>query len=173
MCGDVAIPERVDALRVTILDAQRDEIVAGVRELVLCPQDELRPLPQTFTFEPLDVPDAWVVVQGLEGDVTRVRFERRVSLSSDRREVVRLGVTRACLGVMCPLGQTCVQGICERVGLGEPEGMCGEADASPDPTPEMGPPAPAEDMGGGVGDMGQGPPGPRYCPPEDDLGGVF
>lgn len=171
VCGDVGIPDEIDAVRVSLLDADRAEVASGVRELVRCPEDELRPLPQVFDFQPVDLVNAWVVVQGLEGDVERVRFERRASLSSDQVELIKMGLTRTCVGIQCPLGQTCVGGECELAPEAEFEGICG---APPVTLEDM---AAAQDMSappaGDMGEVDAGPPAPKYCPPEDDMGGLF
>lgn len=172
VCSDASVPDQIDSIRVSVLDAERQELVAGVRDLVVCPEDRLLTLPQTIVFDGVDAPDAWVVVQGLRDDVVVARFERRVALSTQESEFVRLGLTAACLGVTCPLGQTCVDGTCEVAPRAEPEGVCGE---QPDP-PEMGEEMdmqmpPAMDMG--MPDMGEmGPPPPKYCPVEE-MGGLL
>lgn len=165
VCGDVAVPESVDAIRVTVLDEQRQEVRAGARELVVCPDDVLLELPQTVEFEPLQAPTAWVVVQGLEDGVERIRFERQVSLDEVNVEIVRVGLRSECLGVTCPDGQTCVQGACQISPVAEPDELCAAAVMIVEDV-DMG--AAPNDEGA---DMGQ-PVGPRYCPADDDMGGM-
>jgi hypothetical protein len=57
-------------------------------------------------------PNAWIRAQGLSRGVVRVTAEARPA------STIRLGLSRACLGVRCPLGQTCLAGLCETVPVG-------------------------------------------------------
>lgn len=169
ICGDVAVPESVDAIRVSVLDEQRQEVRAGARELVVCPDDVLLELPQTVEFEPLQAETAWVVVQGLDDGIERIRFERQVSLDELNVEIVRVGLRSECLGVMCPDGQTCVQGTCQISPVAEPDELCGAAAAIVEESVDMGAAEPVMEV-----DMGQ-PAGPRYCPAvggDDDMGAM-
>lgn len=124
MCGDVEIPEDVDAVRISILDAERANYNDGMLELLRCPGDEIRELPQTVE---LDAPvgDVWIAVQGLQDGVEVLRSERRAVVSSrGAAPEVLVGLTRSCMRVTCPLGQTCIDGDCEQAPWESDESMC-------------------------------------------------
>lgn len=158
LCGDVRIPQEVDSVRVSILDAQRQEVRAGVQELVDCPNMRALPINQRINFSAYDDTELWIVAQGLRQGVEIMRFERRYRPNQEEQPdgPITLGLTRACLGVFCPLGQTCVQGLCELAPFTNPSSLC-KSSVTPDGAdmgmmPDQGP---APDMGQG-GDMGQG-----------------
>ena len=121
VCSDAALPGELDAIRVVILNAEREELRSATRQLVLCPQDQLLTLPQTIEFEGAEVPDAWVLAQGLKDGVVVIWSERRVTLERDVIEQLTVALERACVGVQCSLGQACVAGACEIVSLDAPE----------------------------------------------------
>ncbi len=163
VCGDVVLPEEVDAVRVSVLDAERNELRAGTRELVLCPQDRLLTLPQTVEFEGVDAVNAWVVVQGLKDGVSVMSYERRATLSTSLVEQVTMALTRDCIGVQCTLGQTCVDGQCEIVTEQPPVGAC-EAAVVLDPDV-----MPAEEMMPSEEDEMMVESGPLYCPAPPEM----
>lgn len=160
VCGaGLMVPAQVDAVRVSVLDSAREELRAGTRELVLCPQDELLTLPQVVTFDGVEAPDAWVVVQGLKDGVEVLRYERRATLSTGVIEQVGMVLDSRCLGVQCSLGQTCVEGACEIASVQgvDPSSCTNDAPEEADMAPVM--------MDEESGDMGSMEPvGPRYCP---------
>jgi len=172
LCGDVSVPDDIDAVRVIFLDDEREETQSGVRELLLCPQDELLLLPQTFGFTEVEG-DVTIQVQGLKDGVEVGTYERRVMLEPMRATAtIRMALTRDCLGVQCSLGQTCQGGVCaltqrgpwmstgdnEVVGCDSRIDPVVDADMGTEPEPE-----PEVDMGMG----GEG--GPIYCDPEEAL----
>lgn len=159
LCGDVLIPQDVDSVRVSILDHERQEVRAGVQELVDCPNMRALPITQRINFSAYDDTELWVVAQGLRQGVEIMRFERRYRPNQEDQPdgPITLGLTRACLGVFCPLGQTCVQGRCELAPFTDPSSLC-KSSVTPDGAdmgmmPDQGPAPEASDMGQG-GDMG-------------------
>lgn len=133
ICGDVVVPTEIDAVRVTMLDSNREATLReGVRELVDCGPESYRSLPQTVTFESPEQ-ESWVIVRGLSEGVTRMSFETRIADPDDAR--VRISMTRDCLGISCPLGLTCVQGTCVEVEHGLEAG-CSSAESLDAPAPE-------------------------------------
>lgn len=164
VCGDVMLPDEIDAIRVSVLDEARNELRAGTRELVLCPEDRLLTLPQTVEFGGVESADAWVVVQGLKEGIEVMRYARRASLSTSVVEQITLVVDRECLGINCVLGQTCVAGECEIVSEQAPEGAC-ESAATIIPEEETEePPAEPEEMPDEEPEEQEEPEGPMYCP---------
>lgn len=105
VCGDLVVPTDVDVLRVAALDDAGTELVAGVQTLE-------GPLPVVHALGVLRG-ERRIVVQALAAGVERVRAEVRAQLKGDDEIEVR--VAKACVGVACPLGQTCVDGDCEVV----------------------------------------------------------
>lgn len=169
LCGDVLIPQEVDSVRVSVLDANRQEVRAGVQELVDCTQLRALPLSGRINFTSYDDSELWVVAQGLRQGVEIMRFERRYRPSQEQ-EVIGLGLTRACLGIFCPLGQTCIQGLCEQAPFTSPSSLCKSA-ASDDAAdmgamPDQGAPQEPADMGQ-VADMEAAPtPITSFCEQE-------
>ena len=163
VCGDVAVPMQIDAVRVSILDAERAEVASGVRELIECPADRLRSLPQEFEFtqRPGEIR---IVAQALLDGVEVGRSERLVLDASEGAELT-VALEAACVGVTCPLGQTCVAGGCELVadatGLGCGGTSAGGSDAGQESDAGVEPVL--QDMGTEEGaDAG---PGSLYCDP--------
>lgn len=165
VCGDVRVPAQIDALRVSVLDAERREIRAGLRELVECPESVVLELPQRFEFQPVDG-EVWIVVQGLSDGVERLRFERRAQLSTDEVTTVQLGLTQDCLGISCPLGLTCIDGECEQAPFETDEAICRSGER---PDVDMGD-AGSPMMGA---DMGSTETGPPLCPVPDMGAGAL
>jgi len=135
VCGDVRVPLDVDAFRITIFDAQLDkELVSGTRELVSCPGVVTKGLPQSVELAAVSG-ESWVRVQGLKDGVTVSRFDRRVRVGEDEGADVRVSITRACLGIMCAKGQTCIKGDCVLADFSSPPEICtGPTPSGPDPT---------------------------------------
>lgn len=113
LCGDAPVPQQVDAVRITLLDAQREVRRERVVELLQCPEGTVRRLPHSVDFDPFDG-EAWGVVQGLKEGVEVLHYERRVTLTADEPASLSLALNDDCLGVTCPLGQTCIGGRCTR-----------------------------------------------------------
>ncbi len=127
ICGDIPVPAGLTEVRVSVLDNDRQPRHAGVMDLLVCPQEIVRKLPQDIKISAL--PGAqWVVVQGLQDGVEVVRFERRVDPDGSRLVVAPLRAD--CLRASCPLGQTCVEGTCVIVAWETAANACKE------PTPE-------------------------------------
>ena len=162
VCGDVSVPDQVDAVRVSVLDANRDEFASGVLQLVECPADRLKNLPQVLEFTP-PVGEVRVVAQALKGGVEVARSERSVADASEGASVT-VALQTTCIGLTCPIGRTCVDGACELVAdaNGSPCSSSqvdpGPDAGTPDPDPE---PDPIPDAG--MGDAGSAP---LYCDPE-------
>ncbi|MCC6620671.1 MAG: hypothetical protein IT385_05425 [Deltaproteobacteria bacterium] len=123
VCGDLAAPAELVAVRVTALGADLAELAAGVAELapVALVDDgaddgggdgaDVRQLPIVVALPPVGGA-RYVRAQGLgPGEVEVVRADVRVSgLGAGDDIVIDLG--RDCLGRLCALGQTCVAGAC-------------------------------------------------------------
>ena len=113
ICGDIDVPRKVDALRISLLDEERETRRAGIIDLLHCPGGRVDRLPLTTSLQPIEG-TAWIVVQGLREGTVVSRRERRTQLQPDSSKKVRVALTKNCMGVLgCPLGQTCVQGKCE------------------------------------------------------------
>ncbi|MDX9720212.1 MAG: hypothetical protein RBU37_05670 [Myxococcota bacterium] len=165
LCGDLDVPLQVDSVRVSLLDGERKEKRAGIRNLLECPAELIRELPQSVelaTFEG----EAWVVATGLRDGVEVIRVERRVRLSSDESFELSVGLNKECIGVKCSLGQTCVEGRCALVPWGEAPLSCSSVpivdgelldQVEPDVEPDV-------ELETDVQDVGV-----RYCPLEDTL----
>ena len=164
VCGDVLVPDQVDAVRVSVLDSDRNEFASGVLQLVECPADRLKDLPQVLEFTP-PVGEVRVVAQALKGGVEVARSERSVADASEGASVT-VALQVSCFGLTCPIGKTCVDGTCELVA--DANGVaCSSGQA--DPGPDAGAPEPDPDpdldpvSDAGMGDAGSAP---RYCDPE-------
>lgn len=109
-------------MRISILDEDRTEVIAVLDDLVPAGDRTDALPPDAGPAEPTDgrtvqrrvTLDAgrglgWVVVQGLRDGVDVIRAEAR-GRDGDQ---VAVGLFRACLGVRCPKGRSCVHGVCE------------------------------------------------------------
>ncbi len=178
LCGDLAVPEDIESVRVVIYDQNRSPLREGVRELWTCPGPTLHELPQTLEFEPV-AGDVFVEVQGLKEGVPVVKSELRTTLSADATEAT-VSLERSCMGARCAAGETCVDGECELVALAaravsrcrsseQPSGQ----DASQDASMDAGDVAQTTDAdstdAGGSDDAGtpQANRGAYLCPQED------
>ncbi len=111
LCGDLAVPSDVDALRVSVLDeTQASEHFSAVIELLECPAERLTQLPLDFEV-PKITANSWLRVQGLAGGAEVLRVELRAGPDPDRARIA-VALTRQCLGRACPVGQTCLDGAC-------------------------------------------------------------
>ncbi len=154
VCGALEVPEEIDAIRVVVRDEDRSEVSAGVSELagerapdgstlgsvfdlgipdarISGPDGDAGPACEPAT-RPVNVEleltpgegRGWVEVVGLHDGVEVVRAEVRHAAANDPRVV--LALERVCLGATCPLGQTCIGGVCERVPEDGDAERCGE-----------------------------------------------
>ena len=57
-------------------------------------------------------PNAWIRAQGLSRGVVRVTSDIRPAGTN------RIPLTAVCMGVRCPIGKTCIDGLCETVPVG-------------------------------------------------------
>jgi len=121
ICGDVLVPGHIDAVRVSVLDANRVERRAGVMELVRC--TGVNELPQNVELNLLEG-DVWIVIQGLKNGQEVMTFERRAKVGADGAEVL-VGLNRDCIGIRCALGQTCVGGACVLAPTTDLPSICG------------------------------------------------
>ena len=167
ICSDFTVPDDLQGLRITVLDNERNTLHVTVHELLLCPEDRIRPLPQTVRFLDAHPDAALVAVAGLQDDVVVVRTERRL----DERGRIRINLPRSCQGMQCSLGQACVAGQCQWT----PTGTDLSCTRGPEPDEELSSEEPSGDDGeeeDGEEEDGEEEepqePGPRYCPPEDE-----
>lgn len=123
VCGDVQIPTDIDALRVSIMSADRTEYRAGTLDLLNCGGVPLT-LPHTIEIE-APVGDVWVAVTGLQSDLEVMRSERRLEVKdSGPAQEAFLSLTRSCMRVTCAVGQACIDGLCEQVPWPDTELSC-------------------------------------------------
>jgi len=123
LCGDVQIPTDIDAVRVSILTADRSEHRTGTLDLLNCGSDQLT-LPQT---QELEAPfgDVWVVAQGLQDGVEVLHSERRLNIEDKgKAQDAIIALTRSCMRLQCSLGQTCIAGVCEQAPFPDDEVSC-------------------------------------------------
>ncbi len=171
VCGDIAVPDELEAIRIHLLNEEREILHSGVRDLLICPEDRIRPLPQTVNFREIDESVALVEIIALYEGVAITSTERRVESFGD----FRVSLSESCRGSQCSLGQTCIVDSCEFTPTGSDE-TCRESVTSvPDAGTDAGdvatgsdPPTDVDDAD--AGDTDTGPPAeePRYCPPDDD-----
>ena len=110
VCGDVQVPQQIDALRVVVLDESGTEIRSGVRSLLECPEDVVRPLPQRFEFQ--TTPDRGIVVaEGLSDEIVVARASVRANFNGEN--TIDIAINASCIGARCPSDQTCIDGMCE------------------------------------------------------------
>ncbi len=129
ICGDVRISEDIDAVRISILNADRSEHRTGTLDLLNCGSEQLA-LPQNSELE-APVGDIWVVAQGLQGGVEVAHTERRLNIEeSGKAQDAVLSLTRACMRITCSLGQTCIDGACEQAPWADEEVSCSGGAAS-------------------------------------------
>ncbi len=137
VCGDVEIPLEVDGYKVLIYDSERANIeVDGAEDLATCVngEEKVTSLPTSFNFTEVP-PDGWVVLQGLKGGAVVSTFERRLNAEEGDDISISMGITRSCLRISCPIGQTCYgDGQCTTIELGDDRGACNsEPGTEPDP----------------------------------------
>ena len=163
VCGDLQPPEDVDAIRVVLLDASGNEVRSGVRQLVQCPEDTLRTLPQRFEFR--TVPDQGIVVaQALVDEV--VIASAKVRSDFEGAKTIDVAINSSCIGAQCSEGDTCIGGACEFVPTDE-SGLLACPSA---PTPSDAALDADDDGHSGTQDAGGDTDvddGPRYCPDPD------
>ncbi|MFT7621866.1 MAG: hypothetical protein ACI9WU_001031, partial [Myxococcota bacterium] len=122
----------------TALDADGESVVVGVLPLLQCPEAGLTHLPVHRQLGEL-VGEHRIIVQALEDEVEVARVEARAWFDGDANRQITLQLQRVCLGVPCPLGQTCIDGKCEVIPFAEESPMpCPVEQAS---GPEFGDPA--------------------------------
>lgn len=110
VCGNVAVPGEIDALRIEILDDGFGRLRDGVLSLVPEDTGTVRRFPVTRALEAAEGP-GWVRVVGLKDQVGVVQFDRQVSDLATVAEVDAV-LEGQCLRATCALGQTCVAGTC-------------------------------------------------------------
>ncbi|MFB6374389.1 MAG: hypothetical protein ABEN55_15010 [Bradymonadaceae bacterium] len=130
VCGDVPVPRRIDSIRVTLLDSDRQVRQQGVVELLMCPAGRVRSLPVALSLSPIEG-TGYIQVQGLKEGKVVIEIEKKAELTRESGLSVRLPLTRACLGVLsCPVGQTCVQGACRVAPPADRELRCQSEETS-------------------------------------------
>jgi hypothetical protein len=166
ICGDVRVPQDIDAVRVAVLKSDRSPATGGVLTLLECePSERVLALPQHMSLDP-DTGDVWVVLEGLKNEIVVATYEQRIKLEEGDNPTITMGLTRDCLGFLsCALGQTCVDGECVIVEYGGIGGICAggavEGGTPDDPGPYCDDEIPSgegegegEDAGAGDADAG-------------------
>ncbi len=157
VCGNFEVPDEVDALRITLLDAERNQLRASVLPLLECPADRIRPLPQRTTFRDVNPNTELVLIAALHDQVVIARTERRIEELGE----VRINLSTSCRGSQCTLGQACVGGTCVWTPTGSDVNCSG---------------SPLDESDAGISDVGvpsdagegeQTAPPPRYCPADE------
>ncbi len=120
VCGDLVVPDDIDALRFLVLDNDMEEISAGVRDLT---GDHAANLPVSSSL-PSGSGSGWTRVQGLRAGVAVIVFSRRIG-DLEGTSAVDMVLTLDCLGQDCALGQTCVSGTCILAPVGNEAPGCG------------------------------------------------
>ncbi len=121
ICSDLRPGDEIDAVRVVLRDAQyrelsngvfefRPQVVEnGVRDGGVRPAIDAGPVqgfPVTVVVR-RDEKAAFLSIQGVKDGVEIVRFDRRVeNVTPDL--ILEAALARSCLGVNCPVGQSCV-----------------------------------------------------------------
>ncbi|MBA2665286.1 MAG: hypothetical protein H0U74_23560 [Bradymonadaceae bacterium] len=163
VCSDMSVPGELDAIRVTVLDEARVQQRTGILELLECPAERVKTLPQAVHFDPV-AGDVWIVVSGFLDGIERVRFERRADMANAPDGEITTILRRACLGFSCPLGQTCVNGRCDQVPREVSSGLC--APGAPPQQADVG----REPADVAVPDDQTPVPRPVYYCPQPDVG---
>lgn len=163
VCGDVQVPQQIDALRVVVLDESGTEIRSGVRSLLECPEDVVRPLPQRFEFQ--TTPDRGIVVaEGLSDEVVIARARVRANFNAG--DTIDIAVNASCIGAQCPSDKTCIDGMCEFIPSADSDLLgCGSAAPSTDTGTDAADTEPNDTGAGDVGDADDA--GARFCPSTD------
>jgi hypothetical protein len=115
VCSDLDVPTELDAVRVTTLDGEHQrQTFAGVVGLINCEAGRVQSLPIEYDATPGLAP-FWIVVEGLSKGIVIVTVEARVSrpIGNGETVVVPVSLRRDCRRVLCPLGQTCLEGTCQ------------------------------------------------------------
>lgn len=182
LCGDLDVPEDIEAVRVEIRDQNGKTLRQGVRELWSCPGPSLKRLPQKLEFAAVSG-DVFVVVQGLKDSAPVTSAELRTKLSGNDQATVSL--TKSCMGARCAAGETCVDGQCELIALAaravsrcpsdRPQradaGDVGDAGDAGDADVAVVTDTGVASDAGDAGDAGVSAPNPyAYLCPQDDVG---
>ena len=133
VCGDYAVPDDLEAVRIELLNEDREMLHSAVRDLVVCPEDRIRPLPQELTFRDIDEEVSLVKVMAISGGVAFARTERRVDAFGE----FTITLSRDCRGANCALGQACISGQCEWTPTGSDE-ECLEPSGAPEVSSDAG-----------------------------------
>lgn len=132
ICGDVAIPYTIDALRLSLRDEGQVEVSGGVFELFSpgeidldggnadagtgdgggCLPGEREAFPVDFELRG-GAGRMWVSVQGLKDGIEVMKVVARVEFPTQGVADVTVALSADCVGVQCAFGQTCVQEQCE------------------------------------------------------------
>ncbi len=112
VCGDLAIPEHADQLRVSALDSSGAEFSSGLRDLIACPSGDGAALPQKVEIA-LPTGTGVVKVQAIRDGLSVMEFSRNVEF--DNTDEVDVSLNLDCFNISCPTGQTCVGGRCNLI----------------------------------------------------------
>jgi len=129
ICGDVSVPDQVDAVRVELYE---EDLQTRIRDGVLSlagdaveGEDE----PPVFREFPVATSLArptgrgWVRVEPLLEGTAVGRFDREI-LSFDGTDTVDAVLTFSCLRSTCAIGQTCLEGTCQTAPQTDEEPRC-------------------------------------------------
>ncbi len=109
---DLAVPSELDSVRFTVVRAGREPVERSASLL-----SESVPIELGLLHDggPLGPVDAWIIgsLAGEEIVERRVRFD----FVRGQSRVVRIELSRACVGVACPDDETCEDGMCRPVEL--------------------------------------------------------
>lgn len=115
VCGDVRVPDEIVAVRVTVLSVGAGvltERTGGVVDLAGPDEEDsnIRQLPVEVAVKAV-AGERVFRAQALDADGAEVG-RGEVLVSGSPSEAVVVNLSRACLGFVCPLGQTCEDATC-------------------------------------------------------------
>lgn len=105
LCGDLNVPGDADALRLTLLDESL-EIIGSA--LTVLGESSFGALRADLTLR-TESSGRFARVQTLSEGIETLRFTQELTPNGDLLNAV---LDRRCLGLTCPVGQTCMEGNC-------------------------------------------------------------
>ena len=136
ICGDLVVPDELDAVRLLVEQSGETQPAGGYIDLLDPARDPEDPCPAIVHHLPVHFDlvegrrDMLVSAQGLLDGLVRLTSHAKADFPSSGPSPVTLVLSRACVGVSCSMGQTCLQGQCELIPYGD-------SAACPEPAPRV------------------------------------
>ena len=93
ICGDVRVPQDIDAVRVGILNNDRSPATAGVLQLLECqPAERIIKLPQSMDLDS-EPGQVWVVLDGIKDEIVVATYEQQANVEEGEQSTLTMGVT--------------------------------------------------------------------------------